>query len=157
MYVVLSGEKTFTLLPPSDAAFLPQLLCPTLRHTINDVDKHNVTDNVGHKHNHDCYKRLKKADLGTAMSACPAERLSWIPIDVDAPGAEQRHAELFSHIRPLRCTVKAGETLYIPAMWYHQVSQTRLTISINFWYEMKFDFRYERCAGSSQQTQCVLL
>jgi hypothetical protein len=27
-------------------------------------------------------------------------------------------------------------------MWYHQVSQTQLTISINYWYEQRFDFRW---------------
>jgi peptidyl-lysine (3S)-dioxygenase / protease len=128
MYVVLSGEKTFTLLPPSDAAFLPVHDYPTLRHTINDP-----ASSPSH--------RLKREDLGHAPSECPSDTLSWIAVDVDAPEAQEAHPELFQHINPIRCTVRAGETLYLPAMWYHQVSQTTLTVSINYWYEMKFDFR----------------
>ena len=27
-------------------------------------------------------------------------------------------------------------------MWYHRVSQTCLTISVNYWYEQNFDFRF---------------
>eukprot|EP01042_Synura_sphagnicola_P004252 gene4252-biopygen4579 len=27
-------------------------------------------------------------------------------------------------------------------MWYHRVSQTRVTVAVNFWYDMRFDFRY---------------
>jgi len=47
-----------------------------------------------------------------------------------------------SHTHPVRCEVKAGEVLYIPAMWYHRVSQRCLTVAVNFWYEQRFDFRY---------------
>jgi hypothetical protein len=32
--------------------------------------------------------------------------------------------------------------LYIPAMWYHRVSQRTHTVSVNYWYEQRFDFRY---------------
>jgi hypothetical protein len=27
-------------------------------------------------------------------------------------------------------------------MWYHRVSQTRLSIAVNYWYEQRFDNRY---------------
>ena len=153
MYVVLSGEKTFTLLPPTDAAFLPEGVYPTLRHTIREDHPESEkgkeesiltsisTNSHSHSHSHShTRRRVKRADLGTIPSN-PEEKLLWIPVDVDAPEAIQQHQELFAHIHPLRCTVRAGETLYIPALWYHQVSQSRLTVSINFWYEMKFDFR----------------
>jgi jumonji domain-containing protein 7 len=129
MYVVLSGEKTFTLLPPTDVAFLPSKSYPTLRHTVSET----AAASPSH--------RLKISDLDHSSAGCPSEDLAWIGVDVDALGAEKEHAELFARVRPIRCTVKAGETLYIPSMWYHQVSQTQLTISINYWYEQRFDFR----------------
>lgn len=129
MYVVLSGEKTFTLLPPTDVAFLPQRSFPTLRHAIKDYALSPQ-------------RRLKREDLYYTDVDCPSEELTWIDVDIDAPGVENSHKELFQRVRPIRCNVRAGETLYIPAMWYHQVSQTKVTISINFWYEMRFDFRF---------------
>ena len=27
-------------------------------------------------------------------------------------------------------------------MWYHYVTQTCLTIAVNYWYDQRFDFRY---------------
>ena len=38
--------------------------------------------------------------------------------------------------------MNAGEVLYIPSMWYHYVTQTCLTIAVNYWYDQRFDFRY---------------
>ena len=35
--------------------------------------------------------------------------------------------------------VKAGEVLYLPKLWYHQVTQSTLTLAVNYWYEMSFD------------------
>ena len=49
---------------------------------------------------------------------------------------------LNSGLHPIRITVKAGEVLYIPHMWYHRVTQSCTTIAVNFWYEMKFGFTY---------------
>jgi peptidyl-lysine (3S)-dioxygenase / protease len=35
--------------------------------------------------------------------------------------------------------VQAGELLYLPSLWFHRVTQTRETLGINYWYDMKFD------------------
>ena len=39
--------------------------------------------------------------------------------------------------------LEAGETLYLPSLWYHQVSQAHrkgdpYTIAVNSWYDMSF-------------------
>jgi hypothetical protein len=73
---------------------------------------------------------------------CPSETLSWIPIETEDPAASTRYP-LFARASPLRCRVLPGQVLYIPAMWYHRVSQTCHTVSVNYWYDQKFDFRYE--------------
>ena len=56
-------------------------------------------------------------------------------------------------------TVRAGETLYLPAMWYHHVEQRQrpsfaldarfraddsdeFAIAVNFWHDMRFDDRF---------------
>jgi len=41
-----------------------------------------------------------------------------------------------------RITVDPGDVLYLPALWYHSVSQrssaTGLCIAVNYWYDMDF-------------------
>lgn len=46
---------------------------------------------------------------------------------------------------PLRCEVAAGEVLYLPAGWWHQVQQLsdgdEPVIAVNYWYDMAFDVK----------------
>ncbi|XP_075399173.1 bifunctional peptidase and (3S)-lysyl hydroxylase JMJD7-like [Tenrec ecaudatus] len=42
----------------------------------------------------------------------------------------------------LRCTMQAGEMLYLPAMWVHHVQQSQGCIAVNFWYDMEYDLKY---------------
>ena len=39
-------------------------------------------------------------------------------------------------------TVNEGEMLYLPSLWYHQVTQSDGCIAVNYWYDMKYDIRY---------------
>jgi hypothetical protein len=63
------------------------------------------------------------------------------------PSAAQRHA--LSHCRPLRCTLRPGETLLLPAYWHHEVysrpaaagdgeaeggAAAPLNVAVNFWF-----------------------
>lgn len=38
-------------------------------------------------------------------------------------------------ISPIRITLSAGETLYLPVGWWHHVGQSGLTIALNWWYD----------------------
>ena len=38
---------------------------------------------------------------------------------------------------PINITVRAGESLYLPAGWWHYVRQTEMTIAVNYWYDME--------------------
>lgn len=127
MYAVVSGEKIFTLFPPTDAAFLPEGEFPTLRYYIAE-DKGQTS-----------------MRLGLSSAGCDFPTLRWIHYDPDADCSHHRGnatvlSSQFAH--PLRCTLSAGEVLYIPAMWYHRVSQTCHTVAVNYWYDQRFDFRY---------------
>ena len=49
-------------------------------------------------------------------------------------------------------TEKKEEMLYLPSLWYHQVSQVRgkdpYTLAINYWFDMEFSQNftlYETC------------
>lgn len=125
LYCVMSGQKTFTLLPPTDCAFLPEIKVKTMKYQLND----NVTS-----------RRISKHDLELVNYS--NEYISWCPIDPNDDLTEvlQIYPELL-HINPIKCCVNAGEILYIPAMWYHRVSQNGLTIALNYWYEQNFNYR----------------
>ncbi|CAB9499276.1 Jumonji domain containing 7 [Seminavis robusta] len=69
----------------------------------------------------------------------------WIEADVNAladPRCEReqrRKFPLLQYAHPIRqVRVQAGELLYLPALWFHRVTQSRETIGINWWYNMQF-------------------
>lgn len=94
------------------------------------------------------------------------EKVPWIPVDPLAPDLERYPA--YGRARPLRCSVKAGEMLYLPSLWFHHVRQSHGCIAgrfaqmtrrkhirspvkldggmflflVNFWYDMDFDIKY---------------
>ena len=47
---------------------------------------------------------------------------------------------LFANASPVVVDVRAGETLYLPALWHHQVSHPvgGVTIAVNTWRDMDF-------------------
>lgn len=47
--------------------------------------------------------------------------LPWIMIDPLVPNLDKY--PLYSHARPVTVTVREGEVLYLPSMWYHHVQQ----------------------------------
>ncbi|XP_066551059.1 bifunctional peptidase and (3S)-lysyl hydroxylase JMJD7 isoform X2 [Amia ocellicauda] len=116
LYCVISGEKQFILIPPSDRPFIPYELyqpatfCQREDGTFDVVDEPNT------------------------------EKVPWIPVDPLNPDL-QRYPN-YSLARPLSCTVKAGEMLYLPALWFHHVRQSHGCIAVNFWYDMEFDIKY---------------
>lgn len=75
----------------------------------------------------------------------------------------QRFPRFRTHcVKPVSCTVKKGDILYLPALWYvgcqqmctgsstpkhfshivcsryHRVAQKGLTIAVNYWHDMDF-------------------
>lgn len=51
---------------------------------------------------------------------CP--QVPWIPLDPLAPDLARYPS--YSQAQALRCTVQAGEMLYLPALWFHHVQQS---------------------------------
>ena len=99
----------------------------------------NLTSNIDQ--NMILHTRIKSSDLVLTQSVDDPPDLNWIVTDPDDPNVLQTYPE-FKYAHPIHCTLYAGDVLYIPAMWYHQVSQNCLTIAVNYWYEQIFDFRY---------------
>ena len=47
-------------------------------------------------------------------------------------------------IEPYEVLVNPGETLYLPAGWFHQVYQSDKTIAVNYWYDRIYDQSYTK-------------
>ena len=148
LYAVVHGEKTFTLLPPTER--------PRLRH----VRCQSAT------------WRLREGDLGWELIPDPAteevsKRAPWVAVDPSHPDVE-KFPEFVRHggMDPLTVTVHAGEVLYLPALWYHQVSQggytgePDFTVAVNYWFDMDFDLRWAQhrflealCEGAERRAE----
>lgn len=87
----------------------------------------------------------------------PARHVPWCsvnpyPLPLPLPLPENMEKEMsefplyYNGPKPFEVTVKAGEILYLPSMWFHHVRQTPdnrgLTIAVNYWYDMQFDIKY---------------
>jgi jumonji domain-containing protein 7 len=133
LFYVASGEKVFTLCPPADSPFLYEQECDSGRFYWDadrqewmvqlDEDAH---DNTG----------VDVRDTATAPL-----RTRWIAADVTMKhNVEYLQAfPLLKYTHPVEVRVKEGELLYLPALWFHRVTQTLETVGVNYWYDMKFE------------------
>ncbi|THV08551.1 Clavaminate synthase-like protein [Dendrothele bispora CBS 962.96] len=109
LYTVVRGEKSFTLLPPTEGWCLNERVYPYASY---------VRDPASSK-------------LRLQLSA-EETRVRWSSItDPNIPGA------LCDSAHPIHIVVKPGETLYLPAGWWHYVQQTGITVALNWWYDME--------------------
>ncbi|KAL3968286.1 KRAB domain-containing zinc finger protein [Sarotherodon galilaeus] len=116
LYCVVSGEKHFTLMPPTDRPFIPYgLYQPAVYHQRDDGE----------------FEVIDQSD---------SEMVPWIPLDPLNPDLE-RYPQ-YRRARPLHCSVKSGEMLYLPSLWFHHVQQSHGCIAVNFWYDMDYDIKY---------------
>jgi jumonji domain-containing protein 7 len=124
LMTVLRGEKTFTLLPPMDVALLYKRDFPVARWA------HDAAACRGGGSGGGCWALRPTADA--------AARVPWIEADPDAPDAAR--FPLAAHASPLRLTLRRGETLYLPALWLHQVGvgggAREPTLAVNQWFDM---------------------
>ncbi|KAI1391533.1 putative pla2g4b [Hypoxylon trugodes] len=66
-----------------------------------------------------------------------------VPFAVWDPDNPTVRGTQYSHLaRPLRVTLEPGDMFYLPAMWYHKVSQScseeGICVAVNYWYDMEF-------------------
>ncbi|CAA0838274.1 2-oxoglutarate (2OG) and Fe(II)-dependent oxygenase superfamily protein [Striga hermonthica] len=128
LYVVISGEKRFLLLPPTDV------------HRMY-VREYPAAQYIYHRDSEEFELKLEE----------PVRKVPWCSVD-PYPSPNNKSSEIdkfplyFNGPKPFEVTVKAGEMLYLPSMWFHHVRQSTddstLTIAINYWYDMQFDIKY---------------
>lgn len=81
-------------------------------------------------------KRLRLVPRSERRNLYPNSRFSaapnFSPVDTWHPDLER--FPRFRRVRPLDCTIEAGECLYIPRLWWHQVESLEVSASLNLWF-----------------------
>ena len=77
----------------------------------------------------------------------PRRTVAWASATPASLHARAKTTHPRDAVVPIVVEVKAGEALYLPAMWYHHVEQRRdesgqPAVAVNYWYDMSFDDRY---------------
>ncbi|XP_024986865.1 jmjC domain-containing protein 7 [Cynara cardunculus var. scolymus] len=128
LYAVVTGEKHFVLLPPTD------------------VHRMYIRDYPAAHYSYSQETGEFELELEN-----PVRHVPWCSVN-PYPFPENKEKEMsefplyYNGPKPFEVTVKAGEILYLPSMWFHHVRQTPdrrgLTIAVNYWYDMQFDIKY---------------
>ena len=135
LFYVLSGEKVFTVCPPADAPFLYERECPA------GVFVSSTKDGGGNWKVQQQQEQEQESQSDDGQSQSAPTTVRWIAANVQRKNNDQHLADypLLAYTHPITITICAGEMLYLPALWFHSVTQTKETVAINYWYDMKFD------------------
>lgn len=131
LYAVVRGQKHFLLFPPCDAALLPETEVSVAQWHLDS-----------------------KNDEWSASLVADTPPIDWIDVN-----NEQDVLNLPSSVSAMRVTVESGDVLFLPALWFHQVSQsvefasnnnnenaTKLCVAVNCWFDTpgNSDFALQR-------------
>jgi peptidyl-lysine (3S)-dioxygenase / protease len=117
IYVQAIGKKHFVLLPPVEAACINEQTLPAATYHSKLADPETT------------------GDLEVQLDD-PAETVPFATWDPDVP---EKRPTAFSRLsKPLKVTLDVGDMLYLPALWYHKVSQScseeGICVAVNYWY-----------------------
>ena len=126
IYVQVRGQKHFVLLPPIEMPCTNEQLLPKARYR-------PVED--------------RSSMLPEDLTFDAGEDDTQVPVATWDPDDPLRWPSKYSHLStPLRITLNEGDLLYLPAMWYHKVSQSSgvegFACAVNYWYDMDFAGRF---------------
>ncbi|CAH1451726.1 unnamed protein product [Lactuca virosa] len=128
LYAVVTGEKHFLLLPPTDVHRMYIREYPAAQYTYSEVSGEF---------------ELKLENPERYVPWCSVNPY---PLPKDKEKEMSKFPFYYNGPKPFEVTLKAGEILYLPSMWFHHVRQTPdnrgLTIAVNYWYDMQFDIKY---------------
>ena len=70
-----------------------------------------------------CYSCHSECTHVTTLMLCAYNnQVPWVPIDPLHPDVARYPR--YSHCQPIEITVHAGETLFLPSLWFHHVRQS---------------------------------
>ncbi|KAI9678568.1 MAG: hypothetical protein M1817_005625 [Caeruleum heppii] len=120
IYCQVIGTKTFVLVPPVNVPCIREeaVICATY---VKAQGQEETTLQI-------------QKDI-------PEEKIPFPLWDPDEPSSSSTTAYT-PFCKPLRATLQEGDLLYLPALWYHKVSQTcsaeGVCCAVNYWYDMDF-------------------
>lgn len=132
IYVQITGRKHFVLLPP---LFQPCVNEQELEPATYVRDQSQSRVETGGEHH-----LMLRMDAAEDQNGAAAPKVPFATWDPDIPEA---NATPYSHLaEPMRVSLEPGDMLYLPAMWYHKVSQScsedGICVAVNYWYDMDF-------------------
>ncbi|KAL2760558.1 hypothetical protein ACRALDRAFT_1066933 [Sodiomyces alcalophilus JCM 7366] len=179
IYVQLRGRKRFVLLPPWCHPCVNErpLRAATYRRQPADQPSPGQTDR-GDKEEGGLVGEADKegetpsgASNGSTLVLEPDEGADDVPFATWDPDKPDANPTPYSHLAvPIRVDLEPGDMLYLPAMWYHKVSQfcvegdEGFVLAVNYWYDMDFsgplyplasfvrDVHHEALAGQGSAT-----
>jgi jumonji domain-containing protein 7 len=81
---------------------------------------------------HAIYKRDPSSGTLVLVPSSDTPDIRWSSIQTP-----ELQDALPGEVSPIKVTLHAGETLYLPVGWWHYVRQSGLTIAVNWWYDVE--------------------
>eukprot|EP00038_Savillea_parva_P022088 m.36796 g.36796 ORF g.36796 m.36796 type:complete len:399 (-) comp5442_c0_seq1:45-1241(-) len=136
IYLVLRGEKTFTLFPPTDLPFLYETTTRSGKFTpVTAATKRDAHGSTACMEPQLEVVPIPEGDVGWERPWIGVDPTQDVDLDV---------FPLYKHARPLTVTVRAGQALYLPSLWYHAVAQRGVCdldgccLAVNWWFDMQY-------------------
>ena len=118
IYCVINGTKKFILYPPTDEVYLNKI---PFKQTVYGFNRENKIWNI--------------------LYHPKWEYIDWINLLYDGNSNSN-----LKKCNKIEVVVKKGEMLYLPGLWFHQVSQNvdefGRVIAVNFWYDINYDIKW---------------
>ena len=134
LFYCLSGEKVFTLCPPADIPFLHEgeFMSGTFKFAESSANNEPSAGRGDDK------QRCWIVEPDRCEDSDEMQTIRWIEPDIARPGAAEQFPRL-KQAHPVTVRLGEGDMLYLPALWYHRVTQSCETVGVNWWYGMRFD------------------
>jgi jumonji domain-containing protein 7 len=148
IYVQVRGQKHFVLLPPVESVCVNERA--VLAATYGPRDASSNENGTGADEtplsrsgrNETEHADTDLNDLVPHITH-PTTYTPFALWDPDSASSPDNRSTPFSDLsQPLRVTLNEGDMLYLPALWYHKVSQScseeGICCAVNYWYDLEF-------------------